>query len=91
MADYDTFILFGAVYDSQEVAEMDYEAVKSLYDWQLIDTFDAAIVAKREDGKVKIVKKHEQPTLASADWLSLRQPICRRRSMRLSRTPARKD
>ena len=63
MTDYDTFILFGAVYDSQEVAEMDYEAVKSLYyDWQLIDNFDAAIVAKRDDGKVKIVKKHEQPT-----------------------------
>jgi len=42
---------------------MDYEAVKSLYyDWQLIDNFDAAIVAKRDDGKVKIVKKHEQPT-----------------------------
>ena len=63
MTDYDTFIVFGAVYDSQELAEMDYEAVKSLYyDWQLIDTFDAAIVAKRDDGKVKIVKKHEQPT-----------------------------
>ena len=63
MTEYDTFILFGAVYDSQDVAEMDYEAVKSLYyDWQLIDTFDAAIVAKRDDGKVKIAKKHEQPT-----------------------------
>ncbi len=63
MTDYDTFILLGAVYADQDVAEMDYEAVKSLYyDWQLIDNFDAAIVAKRDDGKVKIVKKHEQPT-----------------------------
>ena len=63
MADYDTFILFGAVYDSEDVAELDYEAVKSLYyDWQLIDNFDAALVAKRENGKVKIVRKHEQPT-----------------------------
>ena len=63
MTDYDTFAVFGAVYDNQDAAEMDYEAVKSLYyDWQLIDNFDAAIVAKRDDGKVKIVKKHEQPT-----------------------------
>jgi len=63
MTDYDTFALFAAVYDNQDAAEMDYEAVKSLYyDWQLIDNFDAAIVAKRDDGKVKIVKKHEQPT-----------------------------
>ena len=63
MANYDTFILFGAVYASSDAADQDYEAVKSLYyDWQLIDTFDAAIVAKRADGKVKILKKHEQPT-----------------------------
>jgi uncharacterized membrane protein len=63
MADYDTFVLFGAVYASSDVAQMDYDAVKSLYyDWQLIDNFDAAIVQKRDDGKVKILKKHEQPT-----------------------------
>ena len=63
MTDYDTFALFGAVYDNQEAAETDYEAVKSLYyDWELIDNFDAAVVAKHADGKVKIVKKHEQPT-----------------------------
>ncbi|MGI9601520.1 MAG: DUF1269 domain-containing protein [Acidimicrobiales bacterium] len=63
MADYDTFVLFGAAYSSQAAAELDYEAVKSLYyDWQLIDNFDAAIVTKRDDGKVKILHKHEQPT-----------------------------
>ncbi len=63
MTNYDTFAVFGAVYDNQQSAELDYEAVKSLYyDWALIDDFDAAIVAKRDDGKVKIVKKHEQPT-----------------------------
>jgi uncharacterized membrane protein len=63
MTEYDTFILFGAVYDNTDTAEMDYEAVKSLYyDWKLIDNFDAAIVTKRADGKVKILKKHEQPT-----------------------------
>jgi len=63
MADYDTFMLYGAVYNSAAAAQMDYDAVKSLYyDWQLIDNFDAAIVQKRDDGKVKILKKHEQPT-----------------------------
>ncbi len=63
MADYDTFILFGAVYENADVADLDYEGVKSLYyDWQLIDNFDAALVTKRDDGKVKIVRKHEQPT-----------------------------
>lgn len=55
--------MFGAVYDSADVADLDYEAIKSLYyDWQLIDNFDAAIVTKRDDGKVKILRKHEQPT-----------------------------
>jgi len=63
MANYDTFILFGAVYANSDAAETDYEAVKSLYyDWELIDNFDAAIVQKRDDGKVKVLKKHEQPT-----------------------------
>jgi uncharacterized membrane protein len=63
VADCDTFMLFGAVYSSTELAQMDYDAVKSLhYDWGLIDDFDAAIVTKRDDGKVKILKKHEQPT-----------------------------
>ncbi len=63
MADYDTFMLYGAVYNSAAAAQMDYDAVKSLYyHWGLIDNFDAAIVQKRDDGKVKILKKHEQPT-----------------------------
>lgn len=63
MAEYDTYMVFGAVYGDLAAAEADYEAVKSLYyDWQLIDNFDAAIVAKGDDGRVKIVKKHEQPT-----------------------------
>ena len=63
MPEYDTYMVCGAVYNSAAAAQMDYDAVKSLYyDWQLIDNFDAAIVQKRDDGKVKILKKHEQPT-----------------------------
>lgn len=32
------------------------------YGTDLIDTFDAAVIAKKDNGKVKIYKKHEQPT-----------------------------
>lgn len=63
MADYDTLMVFAGTYDSSELAEQDYEAVKSLYyDADLIDTFDAAVIEKDQAGKVRILKKHEQPT-----------------------------
>jgi uncharacterized membrane protein len=66
---YDTYIAFAATYSSVADAEVDYEAIKSLYyDLHAVDTFDAAIVAKHSDGKVKIEKKHEQPTRHGA-WL----------------------
>lgn len=59
----DTLIAYAAVYDSREDAELDYEVVKELHtEAGLIDAYDAAIVERREDGKVKIVKKHETPT-----------------------------
>src|SRR3954447_3915911 len=51
------------VYDSVDDAEADYELVKALHtEAGLIDAYDAAVVEKREDGKVKIVEKHETPT-----------------------------
>ncbi len=63
MSDYDTFVLFAAEYSNLEDAETDYETVKALYyDLDLVDTFDAAVIQRHDDGKVKIVKKHEQPT-----------------------------
>ena len=69
MEGLDTFVAFAATYDSLEAAEEDYEAVKALYyDAGIIDTFDAAVIAKSESGKVSIVKKHEQPTRQGA-WL----------------------
>ena len=69
MAEYDTFAAFAATYPSLADAELDYEAVKALYyDLDLVDTFDAAVIEKTEDGKVRIVKKHEQPTRHGA-WL----------------------
>jgi uncharacterized membrane protein len=69
MAEFDTFILFAAEYTTLEAAEADYESVKDLYhELDLVDTFDAAVIQKHDDGKVKIVKKHEQPTRTGA-WV----------------------
>ena len=59
----DTFIAYVGVYASTQDAIDDYEAIKDLHtDLGLIDAYDAAIVERRADGKVKIVKKHETPT-----------------------------
>jgi len=63
MADYDTYMFYAGVYPDVDTAEQDYQAVKDLYyQTNIIDTFDAAVVGKKESGKVKIYKKHEQPT-----------------------------
>src|SRR5215510_5360453 len=59
----DTFMVYVGVYDSVTDAEADYEAVKDLHtEADLIDAYDAAVIERRADGKVKIAKKHETPT-----------------------------
>jgi uncharacterized membrane protein len=59
----DTFIAYVGVYDSVEGADSDYDLVKDLHSKAgLIDAFDAAVIERREDGKVKITRKHETPT-----------------------------
>ncbi|MBJ7328322.1 MAG: DUF1269 domain-containing protein [Solirubrobacteraceae bacterium] len=59
----DTLIAYAATYDSVDDAKADYELVKELHrEAGLIDGYDAAIVERKEGGKVKIVKKHETPT-----------------------------
>jgi uncharacterized membrane protein len=61
----DTFIAYVGVYDTAGGAEADYEFVKDLHTKAgLIDSYDAAVIERRADGKVKIVKKHETPTRA---------------------------
>ncbi len=61
----DTLIAYAGIYDSVEDAETDYDLVKALHtEAGLIDAYDAAIVERRDDGKTKIVKKHETPTRA---------------------------
>jgi uncharacterized membrane protein len=59
----DTFFVFTGVYNNTADAIDDYDAVKDLHtEANLIDAYDAAVVERRDDGKVKIVKKHETPT-----------------------------
>lgn len=59
----DTFVAYVGVYASVEDAEADYDAVKQLHvEIGLLDAYDAAVIARRDDGKVKITKKHETPT-----------------------------
>src|SRR5262249_57562481 len=59
----DTFFVYAGVYDDPGEALADYEAVKDLHtEADLIDAYDAAVIERRADGKVKITKKHKTPT-----------------------------
>ncbi len=59
----DTMYVIVAAYDDVDTALADYEAVKALYrEIRSSHDFDAAVIAKDDRGKVRIVRKHEQPT-----------------------------
>jgi uncharacterized membrane protein len=59
----DTFFAFIGVYSDVADAQADYDAVKDLHtEAGLIDAYDAAVIERKDSGKVKIVKKHETPT-----------------------------
>ncbi len=63
----DTFTLIASQYALEEDALDDYDAVRAAYeDLGVIDTYDAAVVTKDPNGKVKIVKKVEEPTRQGA-------------------------
>jgi uncharacterized membrane protein len=71
MSEADTMMVLGASYDSLEAAEADYETIKDMYFTAGVGhLFDAAVVQKGDDGKVKVVDKHEQPTRHGA-WKGL--------------------
>src|SRR4051794_5206802 len=71
MSDADMMLVLGASYDSLEEAEADYEAVKAFYDEAGVGhLFDAAVLERGADGKVKVADKHEQPTRHGA-WKGL--------------------
>src|SRR4249920_3915402 len=59
----DTFTLIASQYALEEDALEDYDAVRAAYeDLGIIDTYDAAVVTKGNDGKVRIVERIEEPT-----------------------------
>jgi uncharacterized membrane protein len=59
----DTLFVYCGVYGNAQDALADYELVKDLHTQaNLIDSYDAAVIARDAKGKVKIVKKHETPT-----------------------------
>lgn len=59
----DTFFAYEGIYSNVDDALEDYELVKVLHtELGLIDAYDAAVIEHKENGKVKIVKKHETPT-----------------------------
>jgi uncharacterized membrane protein len=68
MSDQPLFLFVGA-YDTENAAEVDYALVKELHADGVIGTYDAAIIAKEDDGKVR-VKKDELPTRHGA-WTGL--------------------
>jgi uncharacterized membrane protein len=63
MSEVDTVLVLAAAYDSVEDAEIDYEAIKALYEEvQASHDFDAAVIERDDSGEVRVVKKHEEPT-----------------------------
>ena len=59
----DTFMAYVGAYPDVAGAEADYQLVKDLHtEAGLIDAYDAAVIERRPDGKVRITKKHETPT-----------------------------
>lgn len=60
---FDTLLIYVGTYGSVDDAIADYDAVHALHtELDLIDAYDAAVVERRDNGKVKVVKKHETPT-----------------------------
>ena len=60
---FDTFVVYAGVYPDVKSAEADYGLVKALHNEAgLMDAYDAAVIERRDNGKVKITKKHETPT-----------------------------
>jgi uncharacterized membrane protein len=59
----DTFVVITNQYDSEADALADYDDVHKLYtELGILRTFDAAVLTRKADGKVEIVKRVAEPT-----------------------------
>jgi uncharacterized membrane protein len=54
--------LYAGGYESVDDAKADLEVLKELHREHVVGTYDAAVITKNEEGKVKIVDKIEKPT-----------------------------
>jgi uncharacterized membrane protein len=54
--------LYAGEYESVDDAKADLEVLKELHREHVVGSYDAAVVTKDEEGKVKIVDKIEKPT-----------------------------
>ena len=61
MSDNPMFLYVGE-YESVDDAKDDLDALKELHREHVVGTYDAAVVTKNEEGKVKVVDKIEKPT-----------------------------
>jgi len=60
---YESFTAYAATYGALAGAEADFAAVQALKAEEgVLGLFDAAILSRDDTGKVKIVKKYEEPT-----------------------------
>jgi uncharacterized membrane protein len=63
----DTFVVLANQYANESDALADYDAVRKLYtDLGIIDTYDAAVLTRKANGKVDIIKRTEEPTRQAA-------------------------
>jgi uncharacterized membrane protein len=61
VSDNPVFLYIGE-YDSVEDAKADLDELKELHREHVVGTYDAAVLTKNEEGKVKVVDKIEKPT-----------------------------
>jgi uncharacterized membrane protein len=54
--------MYAGEYESVDDAKADLEELKELHREHAVGTYDAAVLTKNEEGKVKIVDKTEKPT-----------------------------
>ena len=63
----DTYVVLANQYETEQDALADYDAVRKLYtDIGIVDTYDAAVLTRKADGKVEIIKRVEEPTRRGA-------------------------
>ena len=61
MSENPMFLYMGE-YESVDDAKADLEELKELHREDVVGTYDAAVLTKNEEGKVKVVDKIEKPT-----------------------------